>query len=161
VSDLVQEGIFHPHMRQRIPSEMTHLYGHQEAAIRAINSGRTTLISTGTGSGKTECFLYPIVSRCLSLRDSNALPGVSAIIVYPRNGLAGDQLGGLRSLLEGTGISFGMYVGKTPENENEVAGIRLPRGASRADYEAKLAEIRHEKRSESVYPPEEVCSRQI
>ena len=48
------------------------------------------------------------------------------------NALAEDQLGRLRSLLAGTGIPFGMYVGKTPERESEVAGIRLPAGASRA-----------------------------
>jgi ATP-dependent helicase YprA (DUF1998 family) len=160
ITELVREGIFHPHMRQRIPSEITHVYGHQEEAIRAIHGGRTTLVSTGTGSGKTECFLYPIISKCLSLRDSNASAGISAIIVYPMNALAEDQLGRLRSLLAGTGISFGMYVGKTPENQSRVAGIRLPRGASRADYETKLAEIRREKRSESVYPSEEVCSRE-
>ena len=67
VESLIDEGIFHPHMRQRIPAEITHLYGHQEEAMRAIHGGRTTLVSTGTGSGKTECFLYPIVSRCLTL----------------------------------------------------------------------------------------------
>src|SRR3990170_332790 len=161
VADLVREGIFHPHLRQRIPLAITHVYGHQEDAIRAIHAGRTTLVSTGTGSGKTECFLYPIVSKCLELRDAGAPTGISAVIVYPMNALAEDQLGRLRSLLAGTGISFGMYVGKTPERESDVAGIRLPAGASRADYEARLAEVRREKRSETVYPPEEVCSREV
>ena len=161
VDDLVREGVFHPHMRQRIPAEITHVYGHQEDAIRAIRGGRTTLVSTGTGSGKTECFLYPIVSKCLELKDAGATAGISAIIVYRMNALAEDQLWRLRSLLAGTGISFGMYVGKTPEREGEVAGIRLPVGASRADYEARLAQIRHEKRSEAVYPPEEICSREV
>lgn len=52
VDELVREGVFHPHMRQRIPAEITHVYGHQEDAIRAIRGGRTTLVSTGTGSGK-------------------------------------------------------------------------------------------------------------
>src|SRR5690606_26521784 len=115
-------GIFHPHMRLRIPQEITHLYGHQEDAARAIHEGRTTLVSTGTGSGKTECFLYPIVSTCLRLRDEGAPPGISAVIVYPMNALAEDQLVRLRALLAGTGIPFGMYVGKTPEHEREVAG---------------------------------------
>ena len=101
VSELVREGVFHPHMRQRIPDDITHVYGHQEDAIRAIRSGKTTLVSTGTGSGKTECFLYPIVSKCLELRDQNAVPGISAVIVYPMNALAEDQLGRLRSLLAG------------------------------------------------------------
>lgn len=160
VDDLVTQGVFHPHMRQRIPAEITHVYGHQEEAIRAVHAGRTTLVSTGTGSGKTECFLYPIVSKCLELRDEGAESGISAVIVYPMNALAEDQLGRLRSLLAGTGISFGMYVGKTPERATEVAGIRLPPGSSRADYEAKLAAVRAERRSDTVYPPEEVCSRE-
>jgi hypothetical protein len=161
VDELVREGIFHPHMRQRIPPEVTHVYGHQEDAIRSIHSGRTTLVSTGTGSGKTECFLYPIVSKCLELKDAGAAAGISAIIVYPMNALAEDQLWRLRSLLAGTGIPFGMYVGKTPEREAEVTGIRLPVGSSRADYEARLAQVRRERRSEAVYPPEEVCSREV
>jgi len=161
VDELVHDGIFHPHMRQRIPSAITHVYGHQEEAIRAIHAGKTTLVSTGTGSGKTECFLYPIVSKCLDLRDKGEPPGISAVIVYPMNALAEDQLIRLRSLLAGTGIAFGMYVGKTPERESAVSGIRLPAGASRADYEARLAQVRSEKRSETVHPPEEVCSREI
>jgi ATP-dependent helicase YprA (DUF1998 family) len=160
VDALIAEGVFHPHMRQRIPAEITHVYGHQDEAIRAIHAGRTTLVSTGTGSGKSECFLYPIVSKCLTLRDAGAEPGISAVIVYPMNALAEDQLGRLRGLLAGTGISFGMYVGKTPEKEAEVAGIRLPKGASRADYEARLKAVRDEKRSDTVYPSEEVCSRE-
>ena len=161
VEDLVRDGVLHPLMRQRIPGEITHLYGHQEKAIRAIRSGKTTLISTGTGSGKTECFLYPIISKSLELRDEKATVGISAVIVYPMNALAEDQLLRLRSLLAGTGIPFGMYVGKTPEREADVAGIRLPAGSSRADYEARLAQARREKRTETIYPPEEICSREI
>lgn len=161
VDDLISGGVFHPHMRQRIPGEITHLYGHQEEAVRAIHGRRTTLVSTGTGSGKTECFLYPVVSRCLELRDASEPPGVSAVLVYPMNALAEDQLGRLRGLLAGTGISFGMYVGKTPQYERDVAGVRLPRGASRADYHAALERARREGRGETVYPAEEVCSREM
>lgn len=161
VDDLIRERIFHPHMRERIPAEIKHVYGHQEEAIRAIHGGRTTLVSTGTGSGKSECFLYPIISKCLELRDQKTPSGISAVIVYPMNALAEDQLYRLRGLLAGTGIPFGMYVGKTPEKEGQVSGIRLPQSASRADYFAKLEEVRSEGRSETVYPPEEVCSREI
>jgi ATP-dependent helicase YprA (DUF1998 family) len=83
------------------------------------------LISTGTGSGKTECFIYPVISWCLELRDEEAPPGIVAVFVYPMNALAEDQLGRLRELLAGTGITFGMYVGKTPERTADVAGKRL------------------------------------
>ena len=115
-------------------------------------------MTTGTGSGKSLTYLIPIYDAIM--RDHPERHTVRAIIVYPMNALAEDQLGRLRSLLAGTGIPFGMYVGKTPENESAVAGIRLPVGSSRADYEAKLAEVRREKRSETVYPPEELCSRE-
>ncbi len=158
--ELVAEGLLHPHLEQRIPRNIRHLYRHQEEAIRAIAAGRPTLISTGTGSGKTECFLYPILSRCLTLRDQGAPAGISAVIVYPMNALAEDQLMRLRSLLAGTGVSFGMYVGKTPEAKSGVAGVRLQPGASSADYEAKLAEVQAGKGGETVIPAEEVCSRE-
>ena len=161
VDALIREGLLHPHLRERIPETLSHLYGHQERAVRAVAEGRTTLVSTGTGSGKTECFLYPIVSRCLNLRDDAAPPGISAVIVYPMNALAEDQLMRLRGLLAGTGIPFGMYVGKTPEHEADVAGVRLPAGSSRADYEARLERARREGSGETVYPAEEVCSREV
>jgi hypothetical protein len=158
---LVAEGLIHRVLAERLPPGMTNLYGHQEDAIRAMRAGQTTLISTGTGSGKTECFLYPIITKSLELRDEKSPSGISAVIVYPMNALAEDQLARLRLLLAGTGIPFGMYVGKTPERENQVTGIRLKPGASRADYEARLAEVQREKRSETVHPAEEVCSREI
>ena len=160
IDALIAGNLLHPHLRERIPKGITHLHGHQERAIRAIAAGRTTLVSTGTGSGKTECFLYPIVSRCLHLRDGAAPPGISAVIVYPMNALAEDQLMRLRALLAGTGIPFGLYVGKTPEGEAEVAGVQLPADASRADYEARLEGVRRAGSGETVYPPEEVCSRE-
>lgn len=160
ISALADEGLLHPHLQRRIPKAVKRLYRHQERAIRAIAAGRATLVSTGTGSGKTECFLYPIVSRCLELRDEAAPPGISAVIVYPMNALAEDQVMRLRGLLAGTGIPFGLYIGKTPERENEVAGARLPRGASRADYEARLDRARKDGSGETVYPAEEVCSRE-
>ena len=161
VADLIRDGLLHPHLRERIPETLTHLYDHQERAVREVVEGRATLVSTGTGSGKTECFLYPIVSRCLSLRDEAAPPGISAVIVYPMNALAEDQLMRLRGLLAGTGIPFGMYVGKTPEHEAGVAGVRLPAGSSRSDYEARLERARREGSGETVYPAEEVCSREV
>jgi len=160
VADLVREGVFHPHMSQIIGDRISHLYGHQERAIRSVHSGKTTLISTGTGSGKTECFLYPVISKCLELRDAGEPAGISAVIVYPMNALAEDQLDRMRGLLAGSGITFGMYVGKTPEHEREVSGHRLQSGSTRADYEAVLNQYREQGRADAVHPAEEVCSRE-
>ena len=158
VASLVQQGVLHPFMENLIPYE--NLYGHQEKAIRAIAEGRTTLISTGTGSGKTECFLYPIISRCLALRDEDVPSGITSVLIYPMNALAEDQMGRLRGLLAGTGISFGMYVGSTPEREADVAGERLQQGSSRADYERAAERARQERRGTAVHPAEERCSRE-
>ena len=72
------------------------------------------------------------------------------------NALAEDQLMRLRGLLAGTGIPFGIYVGKTPEREVDVAGVKLRAGSSRADYEARLARARRDGSGETVYPVEEV-----
>jgi ATP-dependent helicase YprA (DUF1998 family) len=160
IAELIEEGILHPHMGQIIADRVSHVYGHQERAIRSIREGKTTLVSTGTGSGKTECFLYPIISRCLDLRDAGEAPGISAVLVYPMNALAEDQLDRLRGLLAGSGITFGMYVGKTPQHERQVSGHRLEPGSTRADYEAVLQRYREQGRSDSVHPAEEACSRE-
>jgi DEAD/DEAH box helicase/Helicase conserved C-terminal domain/Domain of unknown function (DUF1998) len=158
VGDLVREGLLHPFLERLV--SYPYVYGHQEKAIRAIAAGNTTVVSTGTGSGKTECFLYPIISRCLQLRDDKAPAGIAAVLIYPMNALAEDQLGRLRELLAGTGITFGMYVGSTPTNAADVAGQRLPEGASQADYNAAFEKAKGERRTTAVHPHEERCSRQ-
>lgn len=117
-------------------------------------------MSTGTGSGKTEAFLYPIISRCLELQDAGAPPGVVAVIVYPMNALAEDQLDRLRGLLAGRGISFGMYVGKTPEEESQVRGERMGAGTTNAAYHERLKQIREGGQAISLLPPEERASRE-
>ena len=161
VASLVTEGLFHPHLGERIPREITHLYSHQEHAIRAIAQGHTTLVSTGTGSGKTECFLYPIISRCLALRDEGAPPGISAVIVYPMNALAEDQLMRLRGVLAGTGIPFGIYVGKTPGAGDGRGGRQAASGvvAGRLRSPARTGAARRQRRDR--LSGEEVCSREV
>lgn len=155
---LGEEGILHPLIAKIAGHE--YLYGHQEKAIRSVVAGNTTIVSTGTGSGKTECFLYPIISKALQLRDASEPEAISAVILYPMNALAEDQLGRLRELLCGVGVSFGLYVGKTPESASDVTGARLPTGASREDYKAKVDEMRLQGLAGAVHPPEERVSRE-
>ncbi|MAG33046.1 MAG: helicase, partial [Deltaproteobacteria bacterium] len=159
IKDLVTEGIFHRHMEALVP--YSNLRAHQAGAIRAISQGRHTLVATGTGSGKTEAFLYPIISRCLELNDQGVEPGIVAVLVYPMNALAEDQLDRLRGLLAGSGISFGMYVGKTREKEAQVEGERLPAGSSRADYRARLRQLREAGQTTTLRPAEERASREV
>ena len=88
------------------------LYSHQVESVRILQGGRNLVVATGTGSGKTECFLIPMLDHILK----NPGPGLRAIIVYPMNALADDQLGRLRKLLVALPeITFGRYTGDTPE----------------------------------------------
>ena len=69
-------------------------YKHQEAAwqrLRSSGVGKSTLIATGTGSGKTECFLYPLLDHCLQQHATGQSSGIKAIVIYPMNALATDQ----------------------------------------------------------------------
>ena len=69
IQKLVDDGVFHPGMHAVVPYEG--LRAHQDQAVRSISAGRNTLVATGTGSGKTESFLYPIISRCLQLEEGS------------------------------------------------------------------------------------------
>jgi hypothetical protein len=119
------------------------LYQHQEVAVSRVTAGRNTLVATGTGSDKTECFLYPILLHLYREFEQGRLterPGVRALVLYPMNALAYDQrerLGGLYKRLEDQNarfrFSFGQYIGATPEDARdrfrhaaEVIDNRLP-----------------------------------
>ena len=70
------------------------LHKHQGEALQAIvGKHRNVVVATGTGSGKTECFLYPILDALLKeTPEQRQRPGVRALLVYPLNALANDQL---------------------------------------------------------------------
>lgn len=74
---------------------------------------KSTIVATGTGSGKTECFLYPILEYCYQHRGE---PGIKAILIYPMNALATDQAGRLAKLIYNSKlrghVSAGIYVGQ-------------------------------------------------
>ncbi|MGH3282181.1 MAG: DEAD/DEAH box helicase, partial [Trebonia sp.] len=101
------------------------LYAHQEQAIRKAAAGRNLVVATGTGSGKTESFLLPILSELVRQRDAGALgPGVRALLLYPMNALANDQVRRLRQVLaHAPDITFGRYTGETPERPAEGASL--------------------------------------
>lgn len=96
-------------------------YAHQARAWERLDGGaaRCTLVATGTGSGKTEAFLYPILEHCRRQRAEGHPRGVKAILVYPMNALATDQAGRLAELIldhpDLKGIRAGLYVGEKPE----------------------------------------------
>ncbi|MGH2509819.1 MAG: DEAD/DEAH box helicase, partial [Ktedonobacteraceae bacterium] len=123
IAQLVTDGILHPRFKNLcspvLPWERP-LYLHQEqAATHVIAEQRNLIVATGTGSGKTEAFLIPILNHLLAEEEAGTLPepGVRALLLYPMNALANDQLKRLRRLLEKyPSITFGRYTGETEEN---------------------------------------------
>src|SRR5690606_22805099 len=96
-------------------------YGHQAAAFERLSSYRLspersrpqpTLVTTGTGSGKTEAFLYPILDHVQRAKRAR-ITGMKALILYPMNALANDQALRLADLLTKhaalAGVSAALY----------------------------------------------------
>lgn len=75
-------------------------YSHQQEAVKNWWLGKDVVVSTGTGSGKTECFLWPILGHFWKsrIRNQSQKRGVKAIILYPMNALATDQLKRVRKI---------------------------------------------------------------
>jgi DEAD/DEAH box helicase domain-containing protein len=97
---------------------------HQEQAFLRLGGDNpcSTIVATGTGSGKTECFLLPILDYCRQHSDSN---GIKAIIIYPMNALANDQAGRIARLIYGNPalkdrITAGLYIGQKGETVHRV-----------------------------------------
>ena len=94
------------------------LHQHQSRALQAVvGETQNVIVATGTGSGKTECFLYPVLDSLLKEDDLTA-PGVRALLIYPLNALANDQL--YKRIVplfverfRGKGILVGRYTGLT------------------------------------------------
>ena len=93
-------------------------FEHQRKAFRrlAYPNPQPTIVATGTGSGKTECFLFPMLDAVLQM-NAAGIPGIKAIVIYPMNALASDQSKRFASWCDkiaeagGPRLSVGLYVG--------------------------------------------------
>ncbi|MBR6404088.1 MAG: DEAD/DEAH box helicase, partial [Eubacterium sp.] len=119
LSDLAKEGLVSREfscMGKNIHYHDWKLRIHQEDALRhIISKKRNMIVSTGTGSGKTECYLYPVFNEIMREKERGELDdGVRALLIFPMNALANDQQKKLRKLLkEYPDITFGRYTGET------------------------------------------------
>ena len=119
VAKLVNEGVIH--------NELNHvfsgyeLYTHQTQAITQGASGKSFIVTSGTGSGKSLTYLGTIFDHLFRVGTGK---GVKAILVYPMNALINSQNEELTKFAENykkeTGkdfpISFSAYTGQTAQD---------------------------------------------
>ena len=136
LDDLVNAGEFHPTLRDVLDqaSAMPHnrpLYTHQRKAIVQAQSGSpgqqpAIVVTAGTGAGKTESFLLPILND-LYRNPSTERRGTRCIILYPMNALVNDQVDRLYSWLKGqTQTTLFHFTSETPENKRVADNQGVP-----------------------------------
>jgi len=96
------------------------LYVHQLRALESAQAGRSYVLTTGTGSGKSLSFIVPIVNAILKAGSGK---GIRAVVVYPMNALANSQIGELDKYLK-TGfsespVSYARYTGQEGTDERD------------------------------------------
>jgi superfamily II DNA/RNA helicase len=103
------------------------LHVHQATAIAHAAVGRSYVVTTGTGSGKSLCFFIPLVDAILRERQRN--PGAArrtqAIVIYPMNALANSQEEEIKKFLANTGdtppVTVARYTGQ--ESDDQRRGV--------------------------------------
>lgn len=96
-------------------------YRHQVRAWEALTNTegpkKSMVVTTGTGSGKTECFMIPLVNDLLTVPSCQQ---IQAIFLYPLNALMEDQKDRLQTLLNGTNLKFAVYNGNMPNDAGNI-----------------------------------------
>lgn len=136
LSDLAARGHFSEslleQLRTQIPPDRP-LYSHQAEALLAApaHSDDPTqpalLVTAGTGAGKTETFLLPLLNHLWSKPRQGQ--GIRALILYPMNALVNDQVHRLESWLAGQDrLSLCRFTSETPESRREARRKQLELG---------------------------------
>lgn len=147
------------------------LYEHQyKSIIDVLGNNKNLVVTTGTGSGKTECFMIPLITdlvkEAMTWSDAETRPrAMRAIILYPLNALAEDQMVRLRKALDSKDVKswldtncnknriyFGRYTGRTDgKNSVNKNGDLLPYRTQWEDLQQQLKEPHDEKLDQLVY----------
>ncbi|MCW0937423.1 DEAD/DEAH box helicase [Pantoea sp. RG18] len=108
---------FFPHLSLPFPP-----HAHQAQAFERLGNDepQPTLVATGTGSGKTECFMFPLLNYCAGTPGA----GVKAIVIYPMNALATDQASRFAQTISGDPrlhgkVTVGLFVGDSEEHPSK------------------------------------------
>ncbi|RME60138.1 DEAD/DEAH box helicase, partial [Candidatus Parcubacteria bacterium] len=128
VDELAQSGLLHPETARIFrenDGKPYHLYQHQIDALEKARQGRSYVVTSGTGSGKSLTYFIPIVEAVL--RGKASAGQVLALIVYPMNALVNSQLQALETLRQNYETRFGKpfplrfarYTGETRDEERQ------------------------------------------
>lgn len=111
-----------PGMQSDDPDPSLKLHRHQAQAIEIAVQGKSFVVTTGTGSGKSLCFFIPIVDAILKAKEIDPEARTRAIIVYPMNALANSQIEELRKFLGDDGpVRFARYTGQeSPDDRDKI-----------------------------------------
>lgn len=97
-------------------------YDHQYRAWEAaIQRNKSLLVTTGTGSGKTECFLVPILKDLYECRINNPNIGIQALFLYPLNALISSQRKRIHAWCNALSpkISYCIYTGELKDSKSQ------------------------------------------
>ncbi len=135
VEQLAKDGMLEPLTAQIFQIQKTggeripvRLYKHQQDAIALAQQGRSYVVTTGTGSGKSLAFFIPIVDQILKAKAADPQPRTRAIIIYPMNALANSQAEEIGKFLENIGgsqrpLTIARYTGQeSPAERDALAG---------------------------------------
>ena len=130
IKELVEQGKISKEFLKLSKIDMNQkLYEHQEKSLEIIGKGHNAVITTGTGSGKTESFLYPILNHILKeIENGQGGPGIRALFLYPMNALVNDQIERVREILSNyPQITYGCFTGETLEKDSANLREKLSR----------------------------------
>jgi Lhr-like helicase len=131
VQELAAKGDLHPACGDIFKAKKTEgtpvdlfLYKHQIEALAKANEGKSYVVTTGTGSGKSLSFFIPIIDRILKAKDKDPKSRTRAIVIYPMNALANSQLEELEKFLRGytpnqQPFTVARYTGQESRTERE------------------------------------------
>jgi DEAD/DEAH box helicase domain-containing protein len=163
MGDLQARGLIHPQLGRQLQATgvfpaVLKPYRHQLESFEAAakrdypGNGRPAIVVTaGTGAGKTESFLIPMLNE---LWGTSREPGggISALILYPMNALVNDQVGRLDKWLAGQNrVSFFHFTSETPENAKVADSRGLP-PATQARFRTRQQARGREDRDGKVVP---------
>lgn len=120
------KNLFDPEFVSRIIPDIFLPHKHQADSWSLAKKGKSFVVTSGTSSGKTECFMYPVLNHAFTHRN---VEGIQAIFLYPLNALMADQKERLSRYCDKLQTTFAIYNGQTPENRAS--------GTATSEYEVR------------------------